>query len=133
MSDNEWGNIDFGFDNDDTDDYRAFVRTTINAPNRAISQHSFNAVDGVWTQDLGKRGRQITWRLQVLVDSYATLADYEAELEQNIGKVYDMVCRTETFQNVELMSYRPTSDLRGCQGPFNGYQEYELEFMQHTP
>lgn len=129
-----FGEIDFGFENDDTDDFRAFYRTRRSAIESARTVFAFPGNDGEWVQRHGRRGRPIVWVVELLYVDAADRIAWEQEIESYINDVtYTMVIGGRTYENVQLMRLEELAPPEGCSLPFYGRSFYMLEFRQLTP
>lgn len=102
----EWAGIDWNWVEDvtpGTTGYWCNVRVIIGGVVRAKSPFAFPGVDGSFSQQLGKRKRDIVWLLDIVAKTESDLNTILGLIEDAGESSYDMTAQGGTYLNVELV------------------------------
>lgn len=129
-----WANLDFGFENDEGDTLMAFPKPVAGPIGFAESQFAFPGVDGLWSMDLGRRGRPILWQVEVWVKNLSVLTDWEVQLEDLLNaQTFEMVLHGRTYYDVQLKRIEPAGPLIALADPWLAAKQINLMFLEHNP
>lgn len=128
----QYGSVDIGQDNNDTDDFRSFIQVIRGTSEVANKQVSFPNINVELKQNLGVRGRRSTWLVD-MVDKSSTAANlliFEAAMEalQEAEATYGLLERNITYPRAYIESFDCAGPRVPLQTPWAFGQKYIITY-----
>jgi hypothetical protein len=127
-----WATVDFGTDNDASDDFLAYLRPVELDINHAASEFGFPGVDGIHRQYHGKRGKLIECALVVMFKTSQDRIDYEDAIEATRDRTYELTLRDRTYDQASIVAFGEMDRAAGAVG-WIAMHTYRIVWMVHTP